>query len=183
MAISLQARTAAVIPDTAWHDEPLSALVRHILDSHHAFTRSQLRRLDQLSRAIVAADGAGRPEHALLAALADDLGPHLHKEELMLFPYVLAMDAAGDGDAPSPPFGSVENPVRMMNLEHDQVADLLRQLREVTDDYLAPPEASATTRDFYAGLAELDRDLVRHIHLETDVLFPRAVALESGEDD
>ena len=154
------AEPAAEVSSADWQDQPLSALIRHILDGHHTFTRTELQRLDGLSRKVVSMHRARHPQlvqvHALLAALADDLGPHLQKEEIVLFPYVVALEAAGDGAAPAP-FGSVEDPVRMMNMEHEQVVELLKRMREVTGSYSPPDGACATTSALYAGLSALDR--------------------------
>jgi regulator of cell morphogenesis and NO signaling len=85
------------------------------------------------------------------------------------------------GEQPSHCFGTVKNPVRMMMMEHDAVGGLLRDLREATSDYALPEDACLSFRALYERLTELEEDLHKHIHLENNVHFPRAVAMEEGE--
>jgi regulator of cell morphogenesis and NO signaling len=134
---------------------------------------------------LVEVHGARHPELVRVSACFDrvssDLGQHMLKEEQVLFPYVrdLAMTAAGGRHFRSP-FGTVENPIRMMEREHREVADELRNIRELTDGYVAPEDGCTTYEACMAELARFERDLHRHVHLENNVLFPKAVALESG---
>ena len=98
----------------------------------------------------------------------------------MLFPHIAAMEAALVNDSPMPPAPgrTVRNPIRMMEHEHDAAGRDLRRMRELTSDYQPPRGACNTFRALYAQLAELESDLHTHIHLENNVLFPRAAALE-----
>jgi len=114
-------------------------------------------------------------------ALCDDLLPHLMREERVLFPWIEAAEAARDRGAAPPPaqFGTVKNPIRVMDHDHDVVKSLLGELRALTDEHRAPAWASDPTRELFRTLAALDRDLIEHIHWENDVLFVRAVALEA----
>lgn len=168
-----------------WEQAALSQLVAHVVSHHHEHTRAELERLGGLATKVVAVHGAKHPEIAGLGehvdALADDLLPHMKKEELVLFPHIEALEAASRAGRPTPhaAFGSVANPVRVMMNEHDGTGDLLRALRAATDDYTPPAGACATWRALYAGLQALERDLFQHIHLESNVLFPRAIELES----
>jgi regulator of cell morphogenesis and NO signaling len=77
-------------------------------------------------------------------------------------------------------FGTVVNPVRMMMTEHDGAGDALRKLRAVTSDYAVPADACISYKTLYEALLGFEADLHQHIHLENNILFPRAVALESG---
>src|SRR6185436_20133524 len=117
---------------------------------------------------------------ALAAKLSDDLFPHMIKEEQVLFPYVEQMERAIDGgfDLPDSCFGTVRNPIRMMMMEHDAVAEILAALRMATDDYTLPDDACISFRALYEQLMALEEDLHRHIHLENNLLFPRAAAME-----
>src|SRR5437764_2675296 len=104
----------------------------------------------------------------------------MFKEEMVLFPYIEGLEDAvlrGRGFA-RPPFGTVNNPVRMMMFEHDTAGTLLRLLRAASSDYLVPDDACLSYRTLYGALADFEKDLHQHIHLENNILFPRAVELE-----
>lgn len=169
-----------------WSQRDAAAIVAHLLDTHHPYTRKALDRTEMLMGKVVAAHGKTHPEvlplsHAV-AALKDDLLPHLMKEERVLFPYVLAMHQRRQARAPvpPPPFGTVRNPVQMMNREHEAAGEILREIEARTAGFAAPADACGTWRALYDALRELTLDLHRHIHLETEVLFPLAVRLEHG---
>lgn len=164
----------------------LAGLIDYILDKHHAFTREEMERITALAEKVASKHGGRRPElltvRVLFRQLCEDLRPHMMKEELILFPYVRQLErAAASGlPAPRPPFGTVNNPVRVMMLEHDTAGDILRELRAAAGDYVAPEDACASFRTFYQALADFEQDLHQHIHLENNVLFPRAVELEGN---
>jgi regulator of cell morphogenesis and NO signaling len=170
------------------HPEDLSptALIDYILGKHHVFTAEEIQRLTPLMAKVASRHGELHPEllklRTLFTDLADSLIPHMRKEEVVLFPYILELDAAARGgrSAPIPHFGTVENPVRMMMSEHDTDGERLRQMRELTNDYTLPEGACPSFTALYAGLEDLERDLHRHIHLENNVLFPAAVKLEAS---
>ena len=128
--------------------------------------------------------GEAHPELVLLAEafdqLADDLAHHLAKEENILFPFIAALLAARrEGQrAPLTPFGTIQNPVRVMELEHQHAGDDMRHIRTLTGDYQPPAEACPTWRACYAVLDEFERDLHAHVHLENNILFPAAAQLE-----
>jgi regulator of cell morphogenesis and NO signaling len=172
---------AYTVDATTW---PLDRLIDHILDTHHAYVRRQIPAIQALTRKLAAARGSGHPTletiAGLFANLASELERHMEKEERILFPYVRAMFAAklGSGRLPPNPFGTVGNPIRMMEIEHSAAGDDMRALRTLTDDYQPPPEACVTWRACYAELAEFERDLHEHVHLENNVLFPAAVRME-----
>lgn len=182
-----RARVAAAwaVQPFDWRLAPLDELVAHLVDTHHEFTRNALGELEPLLGRVWALHGDAHPELARLSTLYGelhaDLAPHLLKEERILFPYLTALALAADGGPPPEPphFGTVDNPVRMMNVEHERVAALLLGLRQVTAGYRPPLAASAPHRALYAKLDALDADLVRHIHLESNILFPRARELEA----
>jgi regulator of cell morphogenesis and NO signaling len=112
----------------------------------------------------------------------DDLIPHMLKEEQVLFPYIVSLEqavTAGD-EPPTPFFGTVRNPIKMMMNEHEVVGELLIRLREVTNDYALPEDACLSFRALYERLMDVEQDLHRHIHLENNLLFPRAAEMEAG---
>jgi regulator of cell morphogenesis and NO signaling len=158
-------------------------LCEYIVRHHHTFTREALQRLTPLADKLLRVHEAARPElrrvRQLLEALACDLEPHMMKEEQILFPYIAALSA---GQLPTAPFGRIEQPLRVMQLEHDQVGALLRELDELTFGYCPPAGACASFAVFYAGLEDLQADLHEHIHLENNVLFPAALALKKQLD-
>lgn len=163
----------------------LFELIAHILDTHHVFTKQEMARLEALSKKVISAHGENHPElhkvGALVDALCAELKPHMFKEEQILFPYILALASAGieKNAAPIAPFGTVNNPIRMMMMEHDAAGEILRQLRTVTSDYSTPAEGCISYHTFYEALDAFEKDLHQHIHLENNILFPRAVELEA----
>jgi regulator of cell morphogenesis and NO signaling len=167
-----------------WVMSPVSALIEHILAKHHAFTRNELERLDRLMAKVRGVHSERHPElvkaEALLHAMKQELLQHMFKEERLLFPYVKELENAVEHDAVPPHaiFGTVRNPIQMMSLEHDTAGEMLRELRRVTNGYALPPDACASFRALYQGLQEFEADLHEHIHLENNLLFPRALALE-----
>jgi regulator of cell morphogenesis and NO signaling len=105
------------------------------------------------------------------------------KEEQILFPYLVRLEESFVAGEPAPPamFGTVVNPVRMMMQEHDGAGDALRRLRAVTKDYALPEDACISYRTLYEALVGFEADLHQHIHLENNILFPRAVAMEGKQ--
>jgi len=167
-----------------WRQESLTALTEHIIDTHHCGARQELDRLERLFDKVCSRHGEKHPElfeaQKTFYQLKRDLIPHMLKEEQVLFPYITRMEeAAGEGRAVPPPFfGKVRNPVRMMMTEHDTAGDLLRQWRGITNGYMTPPDACISFQTLYQALAAFEADMHQHIHLENNVLFPRAVEME-----
>ena len=170
--------------EPAWNDAPLIRLTRHIVDRHHEFIRKETPRIDSLLSKVIGRHGPAHPELAhvkdVFAALAQELSAHLFKEENILFPYIEQLEAAAAEQrrAPRAPFGSVKRPIAMMTAEHDNAGEFLRQLRELTGGYQLPQGACLTYAALYQALEGFERDLHLHIHLENNILFPRAMALE-----
>lgn len=164
----------------------LAELIRHILDTHHVYTREESARIQALLAKVCTKHGGAHPElfevATLFRKLDADLQPHLFKEEQILFPYVLRLEAAAEEKSAPPfaPFGTVGNPVRMMMYEHDTAGDLLREIRAAARDFDLPDDACMSFRALYEALEGFERDLHQHIHLENNVLFPRAVELEAA---
>jgi regulator of cell morphogenesis and NO signaling len=171
---------------TVMASAPLGEIVDHILATHHAFTRQELERLGKLFEKVCAAHGERHPKlielRSLYKRLNDDLQPHLLKEERVLFPYIVELARAAEqrGPAPFAPFGTVRNPVRMMGIEHDEAGELLKQIRQLTNNHIPPPGACASFHALYQALERLEQDLHEHIHLENNVLFPRAIDMEDS---
>jgi regulator of cell morphogenesis and NO signaling len=161
---------------------PITRLIDHIVTTHHDYVRGAVPRIAGYLAKLTSVHGARHPELAQVAAEFDVLGAdllqHMRKEEHVLFPYVRELEGQAR-PAPSP-FGTVENPIRMMEREHEEAGTQLRELRRLTGDYTAPADGCATYRVCFEELAHFERDLHRHVHLENNVLFPRAVQLEAA---
>jgi regulator of cell morphogenesis and NO signaling len=159
-----------------------SELADHIVASHHAYLRQELPRLLLLIDKVVEAHATNHPELAelrqTLAELHQELEVHLVKEEWVLFPLVKQLEAAR---GPFPMHcGTVDNPIRVMEHEHESAGSALKRMRELTSNYQAPSDGCASFKALYDGLLHLESDLHRHIHKENNILFPKAAALESA---
>jgi regulator of cell morphogenesis and NO signaling len=178
---ALQAVAPAPSDPKVWQSASLTHLMDHIEATHHAFTRSELARVAPLMEKVLQVHGDRHPELARIAqcfeAMDSDLRPHLEKEEQILFPYVRDLET---GKPAACCFGTVQNPIRAMQDEHEQVGEILRELRTLTHDYTAPADGCASFRSLYLGLQNLEEDLHRHIYLESHLLFPRAIHLEAA---
>lgn len=158
-----------------WSAAPLDTLIAHVLDTHHVYLREVLPGLVDHAAGLGASGSELAP---LLQALREELDTHLMKEEMVLFPLVRGLLRAEAAGASAPPShcGSVRNPIRVMHMEHDSAAGALTRLRQITDGYQAKETAVAA---FYQQLLALERDLHQHMHLENNVIFPRAIELEA----
>jgi regulator of cell morphogenesis and NO signaling len=181
-----QANQPAVTPQAEehWHAAPVAVLIAHIQNTHHEYTREEIARLGPLFEKVCSVHGRNHPEllqvYEAFKGLAQELGTHMLKEEMILFPYIARMEAAVAGKkslAPAP-FGSVQNPVAMMEHEHDSAGNALRVMKEASHRYSAPGDSCVSYQTLYGALAAFEADLHQHIHLENNILFPRAVAME-----
>jgi regulator of cell morphogenesis and NO signaling len=169
-----------------WATAPLEALCRHIVDVHHAYVRQELPRLLQLAQKVVTRHGDSHPElgriQQLVESLREELLQHLDKEEMILFPYItnLERSLANCGPRSLGCFGSVRNPIQVMMTEHDAAGEALAEIRELSQNFTPPEGACPTYRGFYAALSDFERDLHHHVHLENNILFPRAIELEES---
>ncbi len=167
-----------------WKEKPLCDLTAHIVRKHHGYVRQETPRIETLLAKVVAKHGPTHPEIAqidqLFSAIAQELSTHMLKEEQVLFPYVERMEQAVQAGAPVPAafFGTVKRPIASMVAEHDDAGAILSQIRELSGGYTAPGGACPTFVALYRGLEEFERDLHLHVHLENNILFPRAVEME-----
>ncbi|HXH07605.1 MAG TPA: iron-sulfur cluster repair di-iron protein [Vicinamibacterales bacterium] len=163
-------RTAA---DRDWTAEPLRAVIDHIITAYHDSLRQELPRLQAMATKVESVHGRQEPALACIAAivaeLAADLNAHMSKEERVLFPAIAAREAGAVDAIP------LDAPISVMEHEHERAGALLAELRERTDGYEPPEWGCATLRALYQGLAELDAAMQVHVHLENNVLFPRAL--------
>ena len=177
----------ALPPKTQTEDDvtwwPLPRLIDFIVSTHHAYVRSSMPIIARYLTKLCEVHGSRHPELSLAAEYFDqvrsDLEQHMLKEERVLFPYVRDLAERSDSCARTrSPFGTVENPIRMMEREHREAADALRVIRELTLGYTAPEDGCTTYAVCMAELQRFERDLHRHVHLENNVLFPAAVEME-----
>ncbi len=168
------------------NDASLTEVMDYILDKHHAFTRDEMAQLTALANKVATRHGEHLPALLELKStfqeLCDDLEPHMLKEEEVLFPYIEEMEARHDEKQPPrfPPFATVRNPVGMMSIEHEAVGELLVKMRKLTDDYTLPDWACPSFTALYHRLADLEADVHQHIHLENNLLFPKAIEMEQS---
>lgn len=169
-----------------WKTAPLEALCGHIVSAHHAYVRSEIPRLEQFAQKVVARHGSTHFElltiQQLVASVSEELLQHLEKEEMMLFPYIVKLERnrVSGGPRSVACFGNVSHPVRVMMAEHDAAGATLAEIRTLTHDFTPPEGACPTFRGFYQALADFERDLHQHVHLENNILFPRAIELEES---
>jgi regulator of cell morphogenesis and NO signaling len=172
--------------ERSWQVEPLADLIDHINSTHHKYTREEIARLGPLFDKVYSVHGKNHPElqrvRASFQGLAQELTAHMMKEEMVLFPYIVRMEEAVIQREPilPPPFGSVQNPVAMMMHEHDSAGEALRAMRKTSAGYTPPGDACISYQTLYKALADFEADLHQHIHLENNILFPRAIEMEQG---
>ncbi len=162
----------------------IDELVAHIIERHHAYVRRVTPALLAHTKKIASVHEKNHPELLGVAndfqKIATDLASHMMKEERVLFPYLAMLGMAARSEAPfvRAPFGSAANPIRMMETEHESAGDLAAAIRNATREYQPPADACTTYRVSLQELQEFERDLHTHVHLENNILFPRALELE-----
>lgn len=162
----------------------LDQLADHIVARHHTYVTDAMPMLYELTAKVARVHGERHPELIKIARhynnVAQELQMHMRKEERILFPYIAKMAASWREGLPvmPPVFGSVENPIRMMEAEHESAGGDMEAIRRLSDDFTPPADACTSYRVLFAKLNEFEQDLHQHVHLENNILFPRAVALE-----
>jgi regulator of cell morphogenesis and NO signaling len=177
----LSSKSDSGIDFNAW---PIDLLADYIEKTHHRYvvekTPVLLQFLDKLSRV----HGANHPElieiNELFKGCAEELAQHMKKEEQILFPFVKKMVHATISDEliEQPHFGTVENPIAMMMHEHDAEGERFRKIAALSNNYTPPSDGCNTYKVTFAMLEEFEQDLHKHIHLENNILFPKATKLE-----
>jgi regulator of cell morphogenesis and NO signaling len=188
-AVLAALEAAETMPGTElenWAEKSLESLSSHIVAKHHAYVKSELPRLAQLSQKVVNRHGSTKPELPLIATalthLDEELTQHLAKEEAVLFPYITRLEQSISSATPKPHscFGTCSNPIAMMTQEHEAAGTLLAEISRLSANFATPPDACPTFHAFYDGLREFEQDLHQHIHLENNIYFPRAIELEKS---
>jgi regulator of cell morphogenesis and NO signaling len=167
----------------AWN---LSFLADYIVNKHHVYVQERLPQLVEYADKVARVHGETFPPNLEIAALVntlrDELMGHLLKEERILFPYVKAMEKALQEGQPKPVahFGTAAGPVNVMEAEHEVAGEIMHRIREIANDYTLPEEACNTWRVLWSLLPEFEEDLHQHVHLENNILFPKALRMEEG---
>ena len=175
------ARDAADDP-TDWGRAPLKDLIAHIQARYHVPLRDELPRLSAMLDKVVRRHGDRLPDallplQATFESLHRELVEHVTKEDAVLFPAVLALEANAAAEGPLKDWAWIAQPIDMMEAEHEAAGAALAKMRALTDGYTPPEGACPTFRGLYYGLSELERDMHLHVHLENHILFPRAARL------
>lgn len=168
---------------------PLDLLVDFIEKTHHRYVEIKTPVLLQFLDKLCTVHGSNHPElfeiNELFKGCAGELAQHMKKEELILFPFIKKMIGAtiSHENIEPPFFGTVNNPITMMMEEHDAEGERFRKIAALTNNYTTPEDACNTYRATYSILNDFEQDLHKHIHLESNILFPKAIALEKFFSD
>jgi regulator of cell morphogenesis and NO signaling len=163
----------------------LVTLADHIEHIHHSYVREAIMLLVQYAEKVSMVHGGKLPElntvRDLVRKLGEEMLTHMHKEEKILFPYIRFLEGSSNyGDKiDRPSFGTIANPIQMMEAEHDHASDITKEISRITNNYSPPYWACNTFRALYAKLSEFEEDLHIHVHLENNILFPKATELET----
>lgn len=163
----------------------LTFLADYIVNVHHTYVNINLALISEFAEKVAKVHGHHNVEtveiNELWKEVVADLTTHMKKEELVLFPYIRNLEKFGKHDSvtfPVPHFGTVKNPVHMMESEHEVVGEIMHKIQALSNDFTPPEYACNTYRVLYAKLEEFQDDLHQHIHLENNILFPKAILLE-----
>lgn len=177
-------QVASGIPDKAnvW---PLDFLADYIVQNHHRYVTEAIPELTALLAKVIKAHGNQHPEletvRTAFNIVADELVAHMLKEERILFPAIrqlVHVQQLGEPVTCAFPFGSIANPIRMMELEHIDAGDTLESIRSVTNNFTVPTDGCYSFQLLYQQLETFETDLHQHVHLENNILFPKAIQLE-----
>jgi regulator of cell morphogenesis and NO signaling len=178
----LRAARAAADDPADWRRASLKDLIAHIQARYHVPLRDELPRLSAMLDKVVQRHGPRRPAtllplQATFETLQRELLEHMAREDAVLFPAVLALEATGAANMAATGWAWIQQPIEVMEAEHEAAGAALARMRALTDGYAPPEDACPTFRGLYYGLSELERDMHLHVHLENHVLFPRAARL------
>ena len=162
----------------------LDFLIDYIINNHHSYVMRSLPVITEHAEKVSSKHGENHEEVTVIAELFSniktELEAHLQKEERMLFPYIKSLVELErkEEEAPYAPFGTIENPIKMMEIEHDGAGNIMAEINSLSSSYTPPNDACSTYRVLYQELKEFEDDLHVHIHLENNILFPKAIELE-----
>lgn len=170
-----------------FNDWKLSFLADYIVHVHHKYVNDNLALIAGFAEKVAGVHGQHNNETIEISSLwkeiSDELTVHMKKEELVLFPYIKNLERYDNGELnefPHAHFGTVNNPIRMMEGEHEAVGDLMHEIKKLSNNFTPPDYACNTYKVLYAKLQEFQDDLIQHIHLENNILFPKAINFEKS---
>ncbi len=159
---------------------PISKLISHIVNHHHHYVRENMPYIIAYADKVAKVHGLNHPEvieiSRLVNELQSELFMHMHKEEVVLFPFINQLQA--NKTISGNPFSSIKSPIEVMLLEHDLAGDILKEVRNLSANYTPPNDACTTYKVLFDKLKNFEEDLHRHIHLENNILFLKAIELE-----
>lgn len=171
--------------ENQWLHVPLRELTEYIVRKHHAYTREQLKLIDDLMAKVEQRHGSDHPEvfqvSKAVAVLGSELRHHAGCEEATLFPYIESLGTEQRTELPAVAKGTALVPINRMTMDHEQVGKELQTLRKLTDNYTPTSVVCSTWRGLYRAMQDLEVDLHQHIHLENNILFPRTLEQEQVE--
>ncbi|MGH9616464.1 MAG: iron-sulfur cluster repair di-iron protein [Acidobacteriaceae bacterium] len=174
-----QREQSTTLPENHWRKAPLKDFAEYIVQTHHAYTRDQLKLIDGLMTKVEQRHGADHLEvfqvGKAVAEISSELTHHFGCEETTLFPYIAGLGTKQRPELPAMANGSLEMPITRMMTDHDQAGNEFQALRKLTHNYTPPPSACPTWHALYRALEDLEFDLHQHVHLENNILFPRAL--------
>ena len=165
-------------------DMNLIPLTKYIEKKHHKFTSDQILFIKSNLPKLILAHGNSHPELTKIKntfdALSDHLTVHMKREELMIFPYIRNMTRFGKAAIGRAVFGYVENPITALIGDHESESEKLKDLVDLTNNYEVPADGCNTYKATYEAMKDLEADLYIHMHLENNILFPKAIAVEKA---
>ena len=166
-----------------YNEWSLDFLVDYIMNTHHKYVETSLPIILEYTAKVAKVHGKEHIEvitiYDLFKEAAEELNSHMMKEENVLFPYIKQLVNEKNSVNEGCSFGTIKNPIRMMEHEHDVVGNIFKTIRELSNDYTPPEDACTTYKLSYKKLEEFENDLHQHIHLENNILFPKSIKLES----
>ena len=166
------------------NDWQLDFLVDYIVNNHHQYVRRMIPVISLHADKVASVHGNNYPQTLqtadLFLAVREELEGHMMKEERILFPQIkqMVLNQKENSQFFPPPFGTIQNPIRMMELEHTNAGEALSKIKELSNTYTPPEDACNTFKALYSELKEFEEDLHKHIHLENNILFPKSIELE-----
>ncbi len=181
----LRAIVVKVDEEGDFNNWELDKLADYIVNVHHTYVKDNLPMIRAYSEKVTQVHGGRHPETMdllnMVEEMENELYPHMSKEETILFPYIEELLVVKRKRAALDPvrFGTIKNPINTMLDEHDKAGSIMKEIASVTSKYEPPQDACTTYRVLYQKLKDFEADLFQHIHLENNILFPKAIELES----
>lgn len=170
--------------ESKYNEWDLDFLIDYVINNHHSYVRKMIPEISLHADKVASVHGQNHPEMVEVKdkfnVVYKDLQQHMLKEEQILFPVIKQMVNVRKSNSKGehPFFGTVKNPIRMMEAEHQAAGDELYEIRKLTNNYNPPEDACSTFKVLLKELKEFEEDLHKHVHLENNILFPKSIILE-----